>query len=105
MTLSNAETTESMRLGVMGRALSAWYDVAANVWVQESALPRKALVKASCRVVAVDGELFVYCEERGQSSCPTGCRFMLDNGDDLVPCQPLSRGSGLTPLCLYLCAI
>lgn len=48
------------------------YDVCANVWIQESVLPRKALGKASRRLVALDGELFVYSEDRDQSPSPTG---------------------------------
>lgn len=44
------------------------YNVSANVWIRESVLPRKALVKASCRVVALDGELFVLSGDRARSS-------------------------------------
>lgn len=39
------------------------YNVSANRWFQESRLPHKVPQKVSCRLVALDGELFVFSGE------------------------------------------
>lgn len=45
---------------MMDRSSIYRYNVSNNVWIHESVIPRPCLVNAFCRLVALDGELYVF---------------------------------------------
>ncbi|KAH7295649.1 hypothetical protein KP509_27G058900 [Ceratopteris richardii] len=66
------EKDESFGIFMLEGSIIFRYNFSANVWIRESVLPRKVFVKASSRMVALDGELFVYSEEQYLDPYSTG---------------------------------